>query len=85
MVQRLKISQFYGAPTALRLLLKYDDSWVQRYDRSSLRMLGSGQTGHHGYQILCEHILKQEEAAAVSEGAAAQRTWSYDIYYFQQP
>ncbi|KAM6915816.1 acetyl-coenzyme A synthetase 2-like, mitochondrial [Xenentodon cancila] len=41
MVERLRINQFYGAPTALRLLLKYDESWVKRYDRSSLRMLGS--------------------------------------------
>ncbi|KAG7266217.1 hypothetical protein CRUP_026939, partial [Coryphaenoides rupestris] len=40
-VQRLGITQFYGAPTALRLLLKYDESWVTRYDRSSLRTLGS--------------------------------------------
>ncbi|XP_030297762.1 acetyl-coenzyme A synthetase 2-like, mitochondrial [Sparus aurata] len=40
-VQRLRISQFYGAPTALRLLLKYDDSWVKKFDRSSLRTLGS--------------------------------------------
>ncbi|KAM8859172.1 acetyl-coenzyme A synthetase 2-like, mitochondrial isoform 1-T1 [Spinachia spinachia] len=40
-VQRLKISQFYGAPTALRLLLKYDESFVKKYDRSSLRTLGS--------------------------------------------
>lgn len=43
-VQRLRISQFYGAPTALRLLLKYDDSWVKKFDRSSLRTLGSGHT-----------------------------------------
>uniref|UniRef100_A0A8P4G8P9 Propionate--CoA ligase n=1 Tax=Dicentrarchus labrax TaxID=13489 RepID=A0A8P4G8P9_DICLA len=43
-VQRLGISQFYGAPTALRLLLKYDDSWVKKYERSSLRTLGS-ETG----------------------------------------
>ncbi|CAJ1057607.1 acetyl-coenzyme A synthetase 2-like%2C mitochondrial [Xyrichtys novacula] len=41
MVERLRITQFYGAPTALRLLLKYDESWVKKYDRSSLRMLGS--------------------------------------------
>uniref|UniRef100_A0A7N5KPE7 Propionate--CoA ligase n=1 Tax=Ailuropoda melanoleuca TaxID=9646 RepID=A0A7N5KPE7_AILME len=40
-VQRLKINQFYGAPTAVRLLLKYGDSWVKKYDRSSLRTLGS--------------------------------------------
>ncbi|XP_032317590.1 acetyl-coenzyme A synthetase 2-like, mitochondrial isoform X2 [Camelus ferus] len=40
-VQRLKITQFYGAPTAVRLLLKYGDSWVKQHDRSSLRTLGS--------------------------------------------
>lgn len=42
MVQRLKINQFYGAPTALRLLLKYGDQWVQKYDRSTLKTLGTG-------------------------------------------
>ncbi|XP_051908990.1 acetyl-coenzyme A synthetase 2-like, mitochondrial isoform X2 [Hippocampus zosterae] len=41
MVERLKINQFYGAPTAIRLLLKYGDQWVRKYDRSSLRTLGS--------------------------------------------
>ncbi|XP_078130247.1 acetyl-coenzyme A synthetase 2-like, mitochondrial [Sander vitreus] len=41
MVQRLKINQFYGAPTAIRLLLKYGDQWVHKYDRSTLKTLGS--------------------------------------------
>uniref|UniRef100_A0A674NRY1 Acetyl-coenzyme A synthetase n=1 Tax=Takifugu rubripes TaxID=31033 RepID=A0A674NRY1_TAKRU len=41
MVERLRINQFYGAPTALRLLLKYDEQWVKKYDRSSLQTLGS--------------------------------------------
>ncbi|KAM4043221.1 acetyl-coenzyme A synthetase 2-like, mitochondrial [Anomaloglossus baeobatrachus] len=41
MVERLRINQFYGAPTAIRLLLKYGDEWVKKYDRSSLKMLGS--------------------------------------------
>ena len=40
-VQRLGINQFYGAPTAIRLLLRYGDEFVTRYDRSSLRTLGS--------------------------------------------
>lgn len=43
-VQRLKINQFYGAPTAVRLLLKHGDAWVKKYDRSSLRTLGSGES-----------------------------------------
>ena len=40
-VQRLRINQFYGAPTAIRLLIKYGDEWVKKYDRSSLKTLGS--------------------------------------------
>ncbi|KAJ7396708.1 acyl-CoA synthetase short-chain family member 1 [Pitangus sulphuratus] len=40
-VQRLKINQFYAAPTAIRLLLNYGDEWVKKYDRSSLKTLGS--------------------------------------------
>ncbi|KAG8548320.1 hypothetical protein GDO81_025760, partial [Engystomops pustulosus] len=40
-VERLRINQFYGAPTAIRLLLKYGDEWVKKYDRSSLKLLGS--------------------------------------------
>ena len=32
-VQRLKINQFYGAPTAIRLLMRYDDNFVKKYDR----------------------------------------------------
>lgn len=40
-VSRLGITHFYCAPTALRLLLRFEDDWVQRYDRSSLRVLGS--------------------------------------------
>ncbi|XP_044519377.1 acetyl-coenzyme A synthetase 2-like, mitochondrial [Gracilinanus agilis] len=40
-VQRLKINQFYGAPTAIRVLANRGDAWVKKYDRSSLRTLGS--------------------------------------------
>ena len=40
-VQRLKINQLYIAPTSLRLLIKYGDEWVTKYDRSSLKVLGS--------------------------------------------
>lgn len=41
MVERLRINQFYGAPTAIRLLLKYGDEWVKKYKRDSLRTLGT--------------------------------------------
>ena len=42
MVERLRVNQFYGAPTSIRLLLRYDDDFVKKYDRSSLRVLGTG-------------------------------------------
>jgi hypothetical protein len=40
-VQRLGINQFYGSPTAIRLLIKYGDEFVTKYDKSSLKTLGS--------------------------------------------
>ena len=41
MIQRHKITQFYTAPTAIRLLMKYDDDVPKKYDLSSLKILGS--------------------------------------------
>jgi acetyl-CoA synthetase len=41
MVQRHKISIFYGAPTALRTLAAESTDFVTRYNRSSLRVLGT--------------------------------------------
>ena len=42
MVERLKVNQFYGAPTAIRLLLKYGNDFVEKYNRDSLKVLGTG-------------------------------------------
>ena len=42
MVERLKIKQFYTAPTAIRLLLKCGDHFVHQYNRDTLRVLGCG-------------------------------------------
>lgn len=41
MVERHKINIFYTAPTAIRALMKYGEAPVKKYDRSSLRVLGS--------------------------------------------
>lgn len=41
MVQRHKITQFYTAPTAIRLLMRYGDQAPQKYDLSSLKVLGT--------------------------------------------
>lgn len=43
MVERLKLSHIYLAPTALRLLIQHGDDWVKKYDISSLRVLGCGK------------------------------------------
>jgi acetyl-CoA synthetase len=41
MVQRLKINQFYTAPTAIRAIQREGDAYVKKYNKSSLRILGS--------------------------------------------
>ncbi len=40
-VQKHKVTQFYTAPTAIRALAKEDVSFVEQYDLSSLKVLGT--------------------------------------------
>jgi len=40
-IEKHKINQFYTAPTAIRALAKEDISFVEKYDLSSLKVLGS--------------------------------------------
>lgn len=40
-IQRHKVNIFYTAPTAIRALAVEGDEWVNKYDRSSLRVLGT--------------------------------------------
>jgi acetyl-CoA synthetase len=40
-VERHRVSIFYTAPTAIRAILKEGDHYVTKYDRSSLRVLGT--------------------------------------------
>lgn len=41
MIQRHKITQFYTAPTAIRLLMRYGDQYPTQYDTSSVKILGT--------------------------------------------
>ncbi|KAJ1915288.1 acetyl-coenzyme A synthetase 2 [Mycoemilia scoparia] len=41
LVEEHKITQFYTAPTAIRALRRLGDSWVDKCDLSSLRVIGS--------------------------------------------
>ena len=40
-VEKVKVNQFYTAPTAIRALARQDVSFVQKHDLSSLKVLGS--------------------------------------------
>ncbi|MCI5083020.1 MAG: acetate--CoA ligase, partial [Saprospiraceae bacterium] len=39
--EKLKVNQFYTAPTAIRALMAQGDQWVEKYDLSSIKVLGS--------------------------------------------
>nr|AOE43279.1 acetyl-CoA synthetase/acetyl-CoA ligase [Cavenderia deminutiva] len=41
MIERHKITQFYTAPTAIRSLMKYPTTFVEKANKQSLRVLGS--------------------------------------------
>ncbi|MDA1014991.1 MAG: acetate--CoA ligase [Planctomycetota bacterium] len=40
-VERYQVNIFYTAPTAIRAFIKWGDQWPQKYDLSSLRLLGT--------------------------------------------
>ena len=40
-IERLKVTILYTAPTAIRAFIKWGDNWVKKHDLSSLRLLGS--------------------------------------------
>ncbi|RXE56836.1 3-hydroxypropionyl-CoA synthetase [Methanoculleus taiwanensis] len=41
MIQDLKVTIFYTAPTAIRMFMKHGEAWPEKYDLTSLRILGS--------------------------------------------
>ncbi|MBI5058812.1 acetate--CoA ligase [candidate division KSB1 bacterium] len=41
LVERHRVNSFYTAPTAIRALAREGEKWVKKYDRSSLRILGT--------------------------------------------
>ncbi len=40
-VEKMKVNQFYTAPTAIRALMAYGNDYVNKYDLSSIKVLGS--------------------------------------------
>jgi len=41
MVEKYDVSVFYTAPTTIRMFMKFGEKWPEKYDISSLRLLGS--------------------------------------------
>ncbi|WP_437201012.1 acetate--CoA ligase [Planctomicrobium sp. SH664] len=41
LIEKYKVNIFYTAPTAIRAFIKWGDQWPQKYDLSSLRLLGT--------------------------------------------
>lgn len=41
MIEREKVTILYTSPTAIRMHMRYGESWAQKYNLSSLRLLGS--------------------------------------------
>ncbi|MBI5327156.1 MAG: acetate--CoA ligase [Deltaproteobacteria bacterium] len=41
LIEKYGVNIFYTTPTAIRLLMKYGNDWPQKYDLSSLKILGS--------------------------------------------
>ena len=41
LIEQYGVSIFYTTPTAIRLLMKYGEHWPQKYDLSTLKVLGS--------------------------------------------
>ena len=66
MVERLGITLFYTAPTAIRALAAQGDEFVTRADRSSLRVLGSvGEPINPEAWIWYHDVVGQERCAVV--------------------
>ncbi|MHB1606351.1 MAG: acetate--CoA ligase [Leptospirales bacterium] len=41
LIEKYRVTVFYSTPTAIRLQMRHGKSWPERYDLSSLRLLGS--------------------------------------------
>jgi len=41
LIEKYRVTIFYTAPTAIRAFIKWGDHWVDKYDLSSLRLLGT--------------------------------------------
>ncbi len=65
-VEKHRVNQFYTAPTALRALMKEGDSWPNRHDLSSLRLLGTvGETIKEPEWMWYHRVIGREKCPIV--------------------
>ena len=81
-VQKHKVSQFYTAPTAIRALAKQGSSFIDNYDLSTLKVLGSvgepiNEEAWHWYN---ENIGKKK-SPIVDYLVANRNRWNNDYSY----
>ena len=57
MVDRLKVSQFFTVPSAIRHLMKVGDELVTKYDLSSLKTIASSEYTYFEWSPLIPCIL----------------------------
>jgi acetyl-CoA synthetase len=66
MIQDYSITIFYTAPTAIRAFMKWGDQWPNKYDLSSLRLLGTvGETINPEAWIWYHQIIGKEKCPIV--------------------
>ncbi len=66
MVEKYKITSLYTAPTAIRALLKEGDEHVKKFDRSSLRILGTvGEPINYDAWMWYYQVVGNENCAIV--------------------
>ena len=65
-VERHRVNIFYTAPTAIRTIAKEGDEFVKKYDRSSLRVLGTvGEPINHDAWMWYYNIVGEKRCAVV--------------------
>lgn len=65
-IERHRVSIFYTAPTAIRTLEREGDAFVTRYDRSSLRVLGSvGEPINEDAWLWYSRVVGEDRCAVV--------------------
>jgi len=66
MVEKYQVSIFYTAPTAIRAFIKWGNKWPEKYDLSSLRLLGTvGEPINPEAWIWYHEVIGQERCPII--------------------